>query len=81
MYAHTPFSCWPALYGHLCWYAIFALDIETGAKYHAPNPVILVGTTQSWLPELIERASKLRVNGGFEKGTDVSVHHILSAFG
>jgi malonate-semialdehyde dehydrogenase (acetylating)/methylmalonate-semialdehyde dehydrogenase len=33
--------------------------------------VVLVGTAQSWLPELVERASKLNVNGGFEKGADL----------
>jgi len=33
--------------------------------------VVLVGTAQSWLPELAERASKLNVNGGFEKGADL----------
>ncbi|KAG6381050.1 methylmalonate-semialdehyde dehydrogenase [Boletus reticuloceps] len=32
--------------------------------------IVLVGTAQSWLPDLIERARKLRVNGGFEDGTD-----------
>lgn len=37
-------------------------------------PAVLVGTAQSWLPELIERASKLSVNGGFEEGADVFVN-------
>jgi malonate-semialdehyde dehydrogenase (acetylating)/methylmalonate-semialdehyde dehydrogenase len=32
---------------------------------------VLVGAAQSWLPELVERASKLNVNGGFEKGADL----------
>jgi hypothetical protein len=36
--------------------------------------VVLVGTAQSWLPELVERARKLKVNGGFENGTDLYVH-------
>lgn len=32
---------------------------------------ILVGEAQSWLPELVERAQKLKVSGGFEKGADL----------
>jgi malonate-semialdehyde dehydrogenase (acetylating)/methylmalonate-semialdehyde dehydrogenase len=32
---------------------------------------ILVGEAQAWLPELIERAKGLKVNGGFEEGTDL----------
>ncbi|OCB88304.1 Methylmalonate-semialdehyde dehydrogenase [Sanghuangporus baumii] len=32
---------------------------------------ILVGTAQSLLPELIERAKTLKVNGGFEQGADL----------
>jgi malonate-semialdehyde dehydrogenase (acetylating)/methylmalonate-semialdehyde dehydrogenase len=32
---------------------------------------ILVGEAQSWLPELIERAQKLKVSGGFERGADL----------
>jgi hypothetical protein len=40
----------------------------------AISVVVLVGTAQSWLPDLIERASKLSVNGGFEKGVDLYVH-------
>jgi malonate-semialdehyde dehydrogenase (acetylating)/methylmalonate-semialdehyde dehydrogenase len=34
-------------------------------------PVILVGSAQNLLPELIERTKKLKVNGGFEKGADL----------
>jgi malonate-semialdehyde dehydrogenase (acetylating)/methylmalonate-semialdehyde dehydrogenase len=33
--------------------------------------VVLVGTAKQWLPELIERASQMNVNGGFEKGADL----------
>jgi malonate-semialdehyde dehydrogenase (acetylating) / methylmalonate-semialdehyde dehydrogenase len=33
---------------------------------------VLVGKAQTWLPELIERASKLKVDGGFEPGADLS---------
>jgi hypothetical protein len=32
---------------------------------------ILVGDAQVWLPELVDRAKKLVVNGGFEEGTDL----------
>ena len=31
---------------------------------------VLVGEAQSWLPELKERAQKLKVNQGFEQGAD-----------
>lgn len=34
---------------------------------------VLVGDAQLWLPELIERARELKVNGGFEKGADLFV--------
>jgi len=33
--------------------------------------VLLIGEAQSWLPEIIERAKKLQVNGGFEPGADL----------
>jgi len=42
-----------------------------GQRCMAISVVLLVGETQSWLPELIERAQKLKVNGGFEPGTDL----------
>jgi malonate-semialdehyde dehydrogenase (acetylating)/methylmalonate-semialdehyde dehydrogenase len=42
-----------------------------GQRCMAISVAILVGPAQSWLPELIERASKLSVNAGFEKGADV----------
>ena len=34
---------------------------------------ILVGDAQSWLPELVQLAQKLRASGGFEKGVDLCV--------
>ena len=34
----------------------------------------MVGEAKNWLPELIERAKKLNVNGGFEKGADLCVY-------
>ncbi|KAK7059137.1 hypothetical protein VNI00_001763 [Paramarasmius palmivorus] len=42
-----------------------------GQRCMALSVVILIGESQQWLPELIERASKLKVNGGFEKGADL----------
>ena len=34
---------------------------------------ILVGDAQSWVPDLLEGARKLKVNGGFEDGADLYV--------
>lgn len=55
-----------------------ALDSIVGAAFGAAGQrcmaisvVVLVGSAQSWLPELVERAMKLQVNGGFEKGADL----------
>ena len=39
----------------------------------AISVAVLVGNAQSWLPELIERAQKLKVNQGFEQGADLYV--------
>lgn len=39
----------------------------------AISVVVLVGDAKEFLPGLIERASKLRVNGGFEPDTDLHV--------
>ncbi|KAM0712296.1 hypothetical protein Q7P37_011391 [Cladosporium fusiforme] len=55
------------------------LDAITGASFGAAgqrcmalSTVVLTGDeTQSWLPELVERAKQLSTNGGFEKHTDV----------
>ncbi|KAJ7275188.1 methylmalonate-semialdehyde dehydrogenase [Mycena haematopus] len=56
----------------------FALNSIVGAAFGAAGQrcmglsvVLLVGEAQSWLPELIERAKKLKVNGGFEPGADL----------
>jgi len=37
----------------------------------AISVAILVGETRNWIPELLERAKKLKVSGGFEEKTDV----------
>jgi len=42
-----------------------------GQRCMAISVVVLVGEAQSWLPEIVERAQKLKVNGGFEPDTDL----------
>ena len=48
------------------------------------HTAVLVGEARNWIPELIERAKKLKVCGGFEEKTDVCVmvtvifHHQLT---
>ncbi|CEL62986.1 methylmalonate-semialdehyde dehydrogenase [Rhizoctonia solani AG-1 IB] len=42
-----------------------------GQRCMALSVAVFVGTAQSWLPELVERAKKLKVNGGFEPGADL----------
>ncbi|KAF9244562.1 methylmalonate-semialdehyde dehydrogenase [Melanogaster broomeanus] len=42
-----------------------------GQRCMAVSVVVLVGSAKSWLPELVERAKKLQVNGGFEGGADL----------
>ncbi|XP_019869859.1 probable methylmalonate-semialdehyde dehydrogenase [acylating], mitochondrial [Aethina tumida] len=42
-----------------------------GQRCMALSVAILVGETQKWIPEIIERAKKLKVSAGHEPGTDV----------
>jgi len=42
-----------------------------GQRCMAISVAILVGETRNWVPELLERAKKLKVSGGFEEKTDV----------
>lgn len=42
-----------------------------GQRCMALSVAILVGETQNWIPELVQRAQKLKVNAGHEPGTDV----------
>lgn len=42
-----------------------------GQRCMALSLAVLVGEAQNWLPELIERSSKLTVSGGFEQGADL----------
>ena len=42
-----------------------------GQRCMATSVVVLVGAAQEWLPDLVEKAKTLTVNGGAEPGTDV----------
>ncbi|KAF8424584.1 Aldehyde/histidinol dehydrogenase [Tirmania nivea] len=42
-----------------------------GQRCMALSTLVLVGETKSWLPEIVERAKLLKVNGGFEEGADL----------
>lgn len=42
-----------------------------GQRCMAISVAILVGEAQQWIPEIVERAKKLKVNAGCEPGTDV----------
>jgi len=56
-------------------WASFSSEKLGAVKLKEYISVVLVGTAQSWLPELVERARKLQVNGGFESGTDLYVRY------
>lgn len=42
-----------------------------GQRCMALSTIVCVGDTKEWVPELVERAKKLNVNGGFEQGADL----------
>ena len=42
-----------------------------GQRCMATSVVVLVGQSKEWLPEIVEKAKKLKVNAGHEAGTDV----------
>jgi malonate-semialdehyde dehydrogenase (acetylating)/methylmalonate-semialdehyde dehydrogenase len=42
-----------------------------GQRCMATSVVVLVGASQQWLPELVEKAKTLKVNAGNEAGTDI----------
>ncbi|CAB4374847.1 Methylmalonate-semialdehyde dehydrogenase [Rhizophagus irregularis] len=42
-----------------------------GQRCMALSTVVFVGEAEEWLPELVERAKKLKVSGGFEPDVDV----------
>ena len=48
---------------------------SVGVSFHVhlnyPLLAVFVGNAQSWVPELVERAKGLKVNGGFEQGADL----------
>jgi len=42
-----------------------------GQRCMATSVVVLVGASQQWLPELVDKAKTLKVNAGNEPGTDI----------
>jgi len=56
---------------------IFALNAITGAAFGAAGQrcmalsVLVTVGTDDWLPDLIERAKKLKIGNGFEEGVDM----------
>ncbi|KAG8927082.1 hypothetical protein FRC02_008473 [Tulasnella sp. 418] len=42
-----------------------------GQRCMALSVAILVGNTRSWIGDIVERAKKLKVSGGFEQGADL----------
>ncbi|KAI5466121.1 Aldehyde/histidinol dehydrogenase [Mariannaea sp. PMI_226] len=42
-----------------------------GQRCMALSTLVMIGETKEWLPELVEQAKALNVNGGFEKGADL----------
>lgn len=42
-----------------------------GQRCMALSTLVLVGETKHWLPEIVERAKLLKVDGGFEEGADL----------
>ncbi|MGF6721887.1 malonate-semialdehyde dehydrogenase (acetylating)/methylmalonate-semialdehyde dehydrogenase [Paraburkholderia sp. GAS41] len=42
-----------------------------GQRCMATSVVVLVGASQQWLPDLVEKAKTLKVNAGSEAGTDI----------
>lgn len=42
-----------------------------GQRCMALSTLVTVGETKEWMPELVERAKALNVNGGFEEGADL----------
>ncbi|CCA69128.1 probable methylmalonate-semialdehyde dehydrogenase (acylating), mitochondrial precursor [Serendipita indica DSM 11827] len=44
---------------------------SAGQRCMALSVAIFVGESKSWLPELVQRSQGLKVNGGFEPGTDL----------
>lgn len=42
-----------------------------GQRCMALSTLVLVGEAQGWLPDIVEQAKKLKVDGGFENGADL----------
>lgn len=71
--ANLIISGWSAVYGNISWYATFTYTLFV----HSSIIAILVGEAQSWLPEIVEKATKLKVNGGFEADADLYVRSMI----
>lgn len=42
-----------------------------GQRCMALTTAVFVGETKNWIPELVEKVKKLRVNAGHEPGSDI----------
>lgn len=42
-----------------------------GQRCMALSALVMIGETKDWVPEIAERAKALKMNGGFEEGTDL----------
>jgi malonate-semialdehyde dehydrogenase (acetylating) / methylmalonate-semialdehyde dehydrogenase len=42
-----------------------------GQRCMALSTIVTVGETKNWLPEIVEKARGLKVDGGFEEGADI----------
>lgn len=42
-----------------------------GQRCMALSALVLVGEAKEWLPEIVEKAKQLKVDGGFEEGADL----------
>ena len=59
------------MYGDLSGYVLPRHSPSISSLKCPIHIVIVVGEASNWLPGLVERAKLLKVNGGFEKGTDL----------
>lgn len=60
------------MHGHFCW-CVSLLPQRSYLLDKIFCTAILVGDAQSWVPALVEHASRLVVNGGFEPDADLYV--------
>ena len=45
---------------------------SSGQRCMALTTVILIGETQTWIPEIVEKAKKLKLNAGHEPDCDIA---------